>query len=142
MNNINWSDPNFNITPHFTVGEAITLHNWNRLATKDDGFVPIDIIQTCEMMEKIRDFLGCAINVHCMYRSSAYNLEIGSLEHDVHSLSMACDWDASPTLSIEETKEKLIPKLEEFDIRMEKGTTTWIHTDWRMAGPSGRYFTP
>lgn len=139
---MDWTDTEAQITSHFKVKEALMLHNWNRLATLDDGFVPSDIIQTCEMMEKIRDFLNCSINVHCMYRSPEYNVEIGAPIHDVHSLSMACDWDALPILTIEQTIEKLLPKLEEFQIRLEKGTTNWLHTDWRMPGPSGRYFTP
>lgn len=142
MDEINWSDPDCLITPHFSVNEALTLHNWNRLATKEDGFVPQDIVETCQMMEKIRDFLDCPIMVHCMFRSNAYNQEIGAPEYDVHSLSMACDFDCSPKLSCDEVKQLLLPKLEEFDIRMENGTTDWVHCDYRLPGPSGRYFTP
>jgi hypothetical protein len=139
---IDWSDPECLITPNFKVKEALTLHRWNRLATKEDGFVEADIIETCQMMEKIREYLGCSINVHCMFRSQKYNLEIGAPKMDVHFLSMACDFDCNPIMTCDEVKEKLLPKLEEFNIRIEKGTTNWVHCDWRMPGPSGRYFNP
>ena len=137
---IDWTDGSCLVTPHFTVSEALTLHNWNRLATRDDGFVPQDMLETCQMMEKIRDFLGCPINVHCMFISPAYNLEINAPKLDVHALSMACDFDALPTLSCDDVKAKLQPQLESLNIRMEQGTTNWVHCDWRMPGPSGRYF--
>lgn len=142
METIDWSDPDCLITPHFKVSEALTLHNWNRLATKDDGFVPQDMIETCEMMEKVRDFLGCAINVHCMFRSPDYNLEIGAPKYDVHALSCACDFDCDPAMTCDEVKAKLEPELESLSIRMERGTSNWVHVDSRMPGPSGRYFNP
>lgn len=144
-NGIDWTDATHHITPHFTVGDAITLHSWNRLATEDDGLDDdgkTKLIALCEMMEKVRTHLGCPINVHCMFRSQEYNKEVvKAIPDDVHAQFLACDFDCSPALTIEEVKEKMEPVLEDLGIRMEKSTPTWVHLDLREPGPSGRYFT-
>jgi hypothetical protein len=88
--------------------------------------------------------LGVPINVHCMYRSPAYNLEQGILKPtgmDVHAMNMACDFDASPNLTIQQVKDILEPMLEQLGIRMERGTTTWCHIDLHPVG-NARYFNP
>jgi hypothetical protein len=80
-----------------------------------------------------------------MFRSKAYNIEQSILlptGADVHSMSVACDFDANDTMSIQDIKDKLEPMLEQLQIRMERGTTSWVHVDLRAPGPSGRYFTP
>lgn len=142
---IDWSNPGDKITPHFSVGEATSLRNWNRLANEDDDGLTVDIraslLDTCVIMEAIRAHLGSPILVHCMFRSEKYNTEQGiHPAKDVHSMGMACDFNC-PGVSIQEVKDKLEPVLEKFNIRMEKGTTTWVHIDTRQPGPSGRYFT-
>ena len=143
---INWNDPECKITEHFTVEEAITLHSWNRLATETDGLDDIcrdKIVDLCNKMETVREILDSSINVHCMFRSSDYNASVlHILPHDVHSLGMAIDFDCSPKLTVEEIKNVLESRLEELGLRMEFGTTTWVHLDTRPPGPSGRYFNP
>ena len=138
---VDWSNPEDSITEHFKVKDALTLHSWNKLATMADGVDFDRIIKLCNKMEEIRKILNCPINVHCMYRSVAYN----EAQHikpaaDVHSMSMACDFDCNSHLTIQEIKDILEPKLEELQIRMEFGTATWIHIDFHNVGPSGRYF--
>jgi hypothetical protein len=144
-NGIDWTDATHHITPHFTVGDAITLHSWNRLATEDDGLdddVKEKLITLCQKMEQVRTHLGFPMNAHCLFRSVKYNEEVlHSLPNDVHSFGCAIDFDCSPNLTIEEIKDKMEPVLEDFGIRMEKGTTSWIHLDLKEPGPSGRYFT-
>jgi len=145
LNGIDWTDATHNITPHFTVGDAITLHSWNRLATEEDGLddeAKVILITLCQKMEQVRTHLGCPIKVHCMFRSQEYNKEVvKAIPNDVHAQSLACDFDCLPNLSFDEIKEKMEPVLEDFGIRMERGTTSWIHLDLRAPGPSGRYFT-
>jgi hypothetical protein len=78
-----------------------------------------------------------------MFRSQAYNEDQKILpSDDVHSQSVAVDFDCEPVMTIEQVKNALRPLLESLDIRMEKGTTTWIHIDMRAPGPSGREFIP
>lgn len=140
-----FTNPKDNITDHFTVGDALILHNWNRLATEEDGADFDKLTTLCEKLEEVRTALGCPMNVHCMFRSPAYNLEQGILKPtgmDVHAMNLACDFDCNKNMSIQDVKDKLEPLLEDLGIRMEKGTTTWIHVDLRNVGPSGRYFTP
>jgi hypothetical protein len=142
---INWESPTCNITQHFLVGDAITLHSWDRLANEDDGLTDDGkqkLVILCNKMEEIRTFLGCPINVHCMFRSQKYNQEVvKAIPNDVHAQFLAVDLDCSPHMTIQEVKDKMEPVLEKFNIRMEKGTTTWVHLDLRAPGPSGRYFT-
>ena len=144
---IDWTDPLCPITTHFLVGEAITLHAWNRLATEEDGLtdeIKAKIVKTCHMLESIRSILGCGLNIHCIFRSQKYNQEVVKVPakyiDDVHARGEAADWDALPHYTIEQAKEKIRPKLEELNIRLEAGTTTWLHNDWHQVGPSGREF--
>ncbi len=141
---IDWTKATAMVTKHFTVAEAISLHSWNRLANEDDGLtdeIKANLVKTFEMMESIRTIIGCSINVHCGFRSVKYNEEVlKSLPHDVHAAGMAVDWDANSCYTIEEAKEKIRPHLEELNIRLEGGTTTWLHNDWHAVGPSGREF--
>ncbi len=139
---IDWTNPECRVTEHFKVKDCLMLHSWNRLATEADGADFDKLIALCNKMEQIRNVLGAEVNVHCMYRSQAYNQSQGiKPEADVHSFSLAADWDSNNTYTIQEVKDKLEPLLEELQIRMERGTSTWIHVDLRAVGPSGRYFT-
>lgn len=138
-----WSNPLDKVTPHFTVGDALMLHAWGRLAAPGPDGVDTTLIQElCLKMEEIRTALGCPIFVHCMFRSVAYN-QAQNIQPaaDVHSMSLACDFDAGGILSIDEIKAKLEPLLPQLGIRMERGTPTWVHIDLHSVGLSGRYFT-
>lgn len=140
---IDWTNPEDKVTEHFTVRDCLYLHNWGRLATEEDGADFDKLTELCFVLEKVRDVLGCPMNVHCMFRSASYNLEQGILKPtgmDVHAMSLACDFDSNGSMSIDYVKSALEPKLAELGIRMERGTTTWVHVDLRPPGPSGRYF--
>jgi hypothetical protein len=141
---IDWTDATCQITPHFTVGDAITLHTWGRLATADDGLTDDlcdQLVLLCQALEQVRDILGCPMNVHCMLRTVAYNTQVLKLKNpnDVHALGMACDFDCGSALSIDQIHALLLPKLEELGIRMEQNTPTWCHVDIHPVGIA-RYF--
>jgi hypothetical protein len=140
---VDWKNGSQYVTLHFTVKDCLFLHSWNRLGTTEDGVDFDSLIKLCQKLESIRELLGCPMNVHCMFRSEKYNIEQGILlptGKDVHSMSIACDFDCLPSLTIQEVKDILEPKLSDLGIRMEFGTTTWVHVDLREPGPSGRYF--
>lgn len=140
---MDWTNPQEKATEHFSVEDCLLLHTWNRLATEEDGVDFDKLTALCEKLEEVRTLLGCPMNVHCMFRSESYNQSQSiSPAKDVHSMNLACDFDCSGNLTIQEVKDKLEPELEKLGIRMEKGTTTWVHIDLRAPGPSGRYFTP
>ncbi len=127
---IDFTDPKARITEHFTVKDALTLHSWKRLATHVDGVDFTKIVILCEKLEEIRALLSCGMNVHCMFRSQDYNKSQGIHPlNDVHSMSLACDFDCSPHMTISEVHAILEPKLEELGIRMEQNTPTWVHVD-------------
>lgn len=139
---INWTNMDENVTENFTVRDCLMLHSYNRLATAQDGADFDKLVDLCNKMEEVRNILACSVNVHCMYRSEAYNQSQGIKPvRDVHSMNEACDFDCHETLTIQEVKDKLEPYLDQLNIRMERKTTTWIHIDLHSVGPSGRYFT-
>lgn len=142
---IDWTNPEQQVTEHFKISDCLMLHSWNRLANDQDGLtdeIKSNLISLCQKIEQVRVILNCPINVHCMFRSVQYNEQVlKSLPHDVHSMGLAIDFDCNGHHTIQEIKEILEPLLEQLDIRMEKGTGTWIHLDMHPVGPSGRYFT-
>lgn len=140
---VDWTNPNCPVTTHFTVKDACFLHNWNRLATIEEGMDTLKLETLCKKLEEIRTLLNVPMNIHSMFRSEKYNQEqkiFMPTGRDVHALSCAADFDCAPHLTIEQVKEILIPKLEELGIRLEYGTTNWVHLDLRAPGPSSRYF--
>jgi uncharacterized protein YcbK (DUF882 family) len=140
---IDWASATAKITDHFSVGEALALHSWNRLATEQDGVtddVKSNIVFLCQKMEKVRSILGCSINVHCIYRSPDYNTQVvKAIAHDVHSMGMACDFDCNGDKTIDELHATLEPLLEQLNMRMERNTPTWVHLDIHPVG-NARYF--
>jgi hypothetical protein len=140
---MDWTNGSEQVTAHFTVKDCLTLRNWNRLATDADGPDFDKLTVLCQKLEEVRALLGCPINVHRMFSSKEYNIEQQILlptGNDVHARSEAVDFDCNGHFTIQEVKDILEPKLEELGIRMEFGTTTWVHLDLHTPGPSGRYF--
>lgn len=138
-----WTNATDSVTEHFSVSDALMLHNWSRLATEADGADFDKLTTICQKLEEIRTVLGCPMNIHCIFRSTAYNLEQNILPptgKDVHAMNLAADFDANGHLTIQEVKDKLEPLLEQLGIRLEFGTTSWVHVDLHAPGPSGRYF--
>lgn len=141
---IDWTDAASQVSTHFTVRECLWLPTWSRLANESDGLnedIQTQLAALCAKMDQIRDLLGSPMNVHCMYRPPAYNLVIGAPENDVHSLGQAIDFDCNPSISCDQVRANLCTQLDNFDIRMERGTTTWIHLDIHPVGVQ-RYFYP
>ena len=98
---IDWTNAAAQVTEHFTVGDCLTLHSWNRLANETDGVtddIKSSITTLCQKMEEIRTVLGCPMNAHCIYRSPDYNAQVvGAIPHDVHSMGMAIGCNAQAT---------------------------------------------
>lgn len=140
---IDWTDDVCHITDHFTVGDCLTLHAWNRLATDADGLtdqIKENMKTLCQIIEKVREVLGCPINVHCIFRSQEYNEKVvGAIPADVHSMGMAIDFDCNGHHTIDEIHTILEPLLESLGLRMERNTKTWVHLDIHPV-KNARYF--
>lgn len=142
---IDWTDPTCQVTLNFSVKDALWLGQWSRLANASDGLTEAlcdQLIITCENAEKIRKLLACAMNISSIYRPSAYSPIVGGSSTDVHTQAIAFDFVPDPVISILTAKAIIRPQLDVLNLRMEKGTTTWIHIDSHQVGPSGREFTP
>lgn len=140
---IDWTDPKCMVTQHFSVGDCLMLHHWGRLATKDDGADFDKLLFLCKKLELIRAEIGHPMNVHCMFRSTAYNREIGAPPNDVHSMNLAIDFDCAPGLTTDQVKAILLPILEDWSIRMENNgpKSSWVHIDLHPVIHS-RFFLP
>jgi len=142
---INWTDPKAHVTPNFTVHDCLWLGHWGRLANATDGLTDDlcqKLITTCENAEKIRAILQCPMLISSMYRSPAYSPIVGGSATDVHTQGIAFDFVPDTILSIDAAKELIRPNLDDLNLRMEAGTTNWIHIDSHQVGASGREFIP
>lgn len=152
---VNWADPKSKISKYFTVGEAIQLREWKRLANESDGLtekVKENLYNIFQKMDTIREFIGKPIFVRSAYRPSAYNVAIGGAAQSAHMADKeygAVDWwtDADGDgdkdgEDCDKLKELLMPKLKEWGLRMEdngKGAR-WIHVDNKPVPPGGNIF--
>ena len=143
---IDWTNPTDQVSDHFTVNDMCMLHQWNRLATADDGMdenMQTQLVILAQKLEQIRSFLQTPMSVHCCFRSHDYNKLISAPPNDVHSMGMACDFDCNSHLSTDEVKSRLMPVLEQMGIRMENNGTgaSWIHIDTHPV-MHARFFNP
>jgi uncharacterized protein YcbK (DUF882 family) len=143
---IDWTKPNSKISQFFTVREAIHLPQWNRLATEKDGLGPAqkaNLVMLMVVMDKVRTFFGKPIVVHCCFRPYAYNALVGGAPKSAHIAAMAIDFHVAG-LDCDEARKLLLPKLEEWGLRMEDlPGSSWVHLDMRPVPKGGtRFFKP
>jgi hypothetical protein len=155
---IDWTNPSARIAKYFTVKDALWLREWNRLATAQDGLndtVKKNLVDVFAKMDLIREFLGVPVFIKSAYRPSAYNVAIGGATFSAHMANVEfaavdfwCDEDGDGDKDGDDCdliKEKLRPKLAEWNIRMEingKGAR-WVHIDTKPVPASGhREFNP
>jgi hypothetical protein len=149
---MDWLDPKEHISKWFTVKEALWLPSFECLHIPSEQEKQ-DILIQAGRMDLIRDYIGKPINVHVWIRpivtncpgnpndQKNYNALVGGAENSMHIYGKATDWDCGEDCDI--TRFNLRPVLEQFNIRMEFGTTTWIHTDCKEVAPyMKRYFIP
>lgn len=148
---IDWKNPKTKLSKHFTVKEAIWLPAWGRLANDADGLgedAKAALIGMFWVMDKVREFVGLPIVVHCAFRPQLYNKLVGGAEKSAHMARMehgrliaAVDFHAKGEPP-NETRILLLPKLNELDVRMEDlPGSNWVHVDTQRPG-STRYFRP
>lgn len=141
---IDWMQPNALVSIYMTVMQMIWLPQWERMAIPQDGLddkIKANLTKLAHKLDVIQIILGSPLIVHSGFRPNSYTGLVGGSIGDAHTLGMAVDFHVDG-MKIENIKEILVPLLEGLDVRLEQGTSTWIHVDIHQPGPSGRYFKP
>lgn len=151
LSDVDWSAAACPVSQHFSVRECLWLPTWKRLAVESDFNDPaMPWVTVCsnlyafmQRMDVVRDWLGCAINVHVTARPPAYNLLIGGAKGSAHKEGKAVDWSPAEGPCVD-TIARILGLLEAWDMRCENNGPfpSWIHLDCRAPGPAGRYFKP
>lgn len=150
-NSIDWTNPSAKISKYFTVKEACWLPSWSALHFPSE-VEQKNILLLAEKMDKVREFIGRPIkitvwirpilnNPKCLQHGKDYNAFIKGAKNSAHKDGRAVDW-ISVGRNCDELRKILVPKLEEFDIRMEDlEGANWIHIDCAPV-INKRYFKP
>ena len=153
---VNWLDPKAKVSKYFTVHECTFLPSW-RIYHQPSEEEKKTIIEFAKTMDIVRERIGKPITVHVWIRPKSvnapgsdrhgqdYNLFIGSKStKSGHIFGNACDFHVSGYIGPEkcaEIRAKIMPWLEELDIRMEDINGGWVHLDSKPVG-SKRFFKP
>lgn len=147
---INWSDPTCKISEYFAVKEACWLPSWKVLHSPS-FCEQANIVKMANIMDRVRVFFDKPVNVHCWIRPIAncadsechgnnYNAFVGGAANSWHKYGLAVDFDVVG-MNCDEVRRKLLPKLEELNIRMEANEgSPWVHIDCGAVNGADRYF--
>lgn len=142
---IDWTNPEARISKYFKVKEACYFPRWKRLATEADGLtaeVKNNLITTFQTMDKIREYFNKPIKVTIAFRSPEYNALIGGAKRSMHLVGKAVDFIVQE-MNCDEVRKQLLPKLEDFNIRLEDlPGANWTHIDTKQVPNNLRYFKP
>ena len=148
---IDWTNGSYAISKHFTVKEACWLPSWSVMHIPSEEEKQ-NILKQAAKMDLIRDFLNVPLRIHCWIRpvlnnpesefnGKDYNALVKGAKNSAHKIGLATDYDAEG-LNCDVVREKLEPKLEEWQIRMEKMPGgNWVHNDCAPV-ITYRYFNP
>jgi hypothetical protein len=148
---IDWTNKQSRISKFFTVHEATFLPSWNVYHEPSEEEKE-SIKKWAEKMDIVREFLQAPIIIHCWirptivscfdpeYNGKNYNDFVGGAKNSSHIDGSATDFHVSGLKQkCEKIRENLLPKLEEFEIRMEDNDGDWVHLDGREVS-SSRFF--
>lgn len=156
INRIQWANHKSMITPDISVGETLMLKSWNVHHIPSDQEKK-NIVHLAEILQNISDRLSLQPMIHCWirpisancpgtkYHGKNYNAYVGSKANSsLHIPGRAVDFHMNGYLGTKkcnEIRSKILPMLEEFNIRMEDNNGNWIHIDTGIV-ISKRYFKP
>lgn len=124
----------------FSWGLALWCHDWVIHAIPSPEQAQ-NIIKTSEKLQLVKDYFKKDITITSFLRPELYNKQIGGSVNSRHCLGEAVDF-VIDGLDCDYVRERLEPKLEEWQIRMEKGVgRNWVHIDISPVVFS-RYFDP
>lgn len=99
------------------------------------------IINFAPKVQLVRDFLDIPMNVNSWYRPPEYNLAIGGASLSWHKKGGAIDFSC-PRMSADSIRDILVPKLDDFGLRMEDlPGASWVHLDDKEPA-NKRFFKP
>ena len=164
---IDWTNPKQKLSKYFTVHECLFLPSWGIYHVPSEE-EKTNLLQLLVKMDQVREFLGKPINVHCVIRPGKvnnpnfdpktvrvkdthqqsaldaldYNMYVCGAQHSSHKDGLAMDFDCGE--DCDNTRTKLLVKLEEFELCMENLKGPWIHLDISPPSKHGghRYFIP
>lgn len=151
---IDWNNPKSMLSTHFNVHETTYLPSWDIFHLPSEKEKD-NILKMVEKMELVREYLGNPIHVHCWIRPKIvnnpkshfngknYNQAVRGAPGSAHCEGLATDFHVS-RMTCSEVRTVLLPKLEEFGIRMENiNSEGWVHLDCRNPLPGkSRFFRP
>jgi hypothetical protein len=149
---IDWTNAGCQITPHFTVRDALWLNQWGRLADRGDGLtddIKANIVKTAGWLETVRELVGEPIFVRSWYRPRSYNVAIRGAKFSQHMEGNAVDWwtdvdgdGDKDGADCDSLKAQLMPHLAGLGVRMEDngGGARWVHLDDKPVARGGRRF--
>ena len=144
------------LSKYFTWKEALLLPQWGviHIPTEEEKK---NIIEFANTLDSVREFIGLPFHVHCWirpikancpdsrYDGQNYNKFVGSVAlNSAHIPGKALDFHVDNFGGVNgchEIREKLLPKLEEFELRMEDLEGMWIHLD-NAPVTKNRFFKP
>lgn len=111
---------------YFTWKEALWLPSVEAIAIPS-LVQQQNIIKQAQALDKVREYFGKPVRVHCWLRPPAYNKLVGGATKSSHIQGMATDFSI-PGVEIETIKREIVSK-KLYPGRGEWDTTTWIHLD-------------
>lgn len=136
------------ISKHFSMHEALYLHQWDREATAEDGLteeVLNNLKDLFAKLDQVRDHFGAPIIVHCAFRPTEYNKLVKGAKNSPHLYGMAVDFHIQD-LDCDDVRKRILDDklLETLNMRMEDMPGgDWVHLDTRApSSPSHRFFKP
>lgn len=142
---VNWSYPKCKISKYFTVGEALYLPKWNKLAEIPSEAIKGNILDLARRMDAVRENFGLPIVVHCWYRPPEYNKLIGGAKRSMHMVGGAVDFHIDGIYCDDVRcmlKESNFAHLLRLRIEMNTGGN-WVHLDIKkVTNENDRYFKP
>lgn len=141
---------NWYVTENFSWKEVFV----NELPTDGVPFYDtfIRIFNACCEFQKVRNYLGKPMNIHCFYRSIEHNVRAyiqsgfdkktarTKTRLGVHMYGTAIDFHVAGMLD-EAVRKKILQGVKEgkFKVRIEANTIGWIHLDTGNPYVSGGY---
>lgn len=133
------------LTDHFTLAEFTLSETAARIGI--DNSLPDELraeaVATCEMLERIREFLGvragrvCRMPLTSGYRCMSLNLAVGSSSTSDHPWARAADWSSPDFGRVIEVCRALAPNVSVLGIGQliyenPSPGRVWVHTSTRI----------
>lgn len=127
---------------NFYWSEALWQRDWD-VFVFPTPLQRLNIVSMANIAERIREDLGNkAMIITSWLRIQAYNEAIGGARDSAHLYGQAIDF-VVPGMKADDVREALLPRLEKYDLRMEKlPGSNWVHIDTRPLTGDRRYFIP